>query len=105
MAIYVEFPDGTVRAVASHLRPLTPYLHDGPPEFEQVPLNCDPVWRYDRKGQRWIACRRNPGVTTLQPATVEWWCSIDQMQGPATVSVPLLQRPDQDGTDPFRSAA
>ncbi len=104
MAVCVEFPNGFRRDVPSQLRPLSEPL-GGAPEYEQVPLNCDPCWRYERVGSRWIAVRRHAAVTTLQQPVAEWWRSIEQMREPASPPLTLRHGPGDDDAGALRPAA
>lgn len=104
MAVCVEFPDGARRDVPSQLRPINADDQGVEAQFEQVPLNCDPCWRYERAGARWVALRRHVPVSALQPAVTEWWRSIGPMAdlGPVELEGP---RAKDGGADPLRSAA
>lgn len=79
MSVPVRFPDGTIRNIPGQLQ----YIHSSSDRsisiYEQVPLNCDPDWKYERAAGQWIARRRIRQVTTLCPPIEEWWRSIRQM--------------------------
>lgn len=100
MAIPVQFPDGETRLVPCQLRQIS--LPDAPDDvaFEQVPLHCDPLWRYEREGARWIATRRALCVEQLRIPVETWWQSIGIMADKPAIA------PSLDINDPdIRSAA
>lgn len=78
MTVPVLFPDGTVRNVPGQLK-IVIAGEDSISSFEQVPINCDAAWSYERQGRTWVARRRNQRVTALRPPVEEWWRSIKQM--------------------------
>lgn len=78
MAVSVLFPDGTVRDIPAQLRPL-PSTSRRAPEFEQVPLNCDPCWKYERRGSAWFARPRRNAVLALKVPAKTWWHAIEHM--------------------------
>ncbi|HKT76301.1 MAG TPA: hypothetical protein VJQ78_06185 [Sphingobium sp.] len=76
MTVPVHFPDGTIRQVPGHLRRLSPSQDRAPATFQQVPLACDPLWRYERVADRWVATRRALVVTALSRPAETWWAAI-----------------------------
>ena len=82
MPVFVEFPDGECREVPSQLRAMSVQKSTGPAEFEQIPLNCDPVWKYERDGTRWIAVLRNGQLLPLRPQPPAWWHFVELMLEP-----------------------
>ncbi|GLV26588.1 hypothetical protein [Sphingobium sp. Cam5-1] len=81
MSVLVEFPGGVCREVPSQLRAIGP-RQNGAPEFEQVPLNCDSHWKFEREDGRWIAVRRQGQLLALRPATPAWWHFVALMMEP-----------------------
>jgi hypothetical protein len=79
MATAVFFPDGVVKEVPSQLRMMSKPEIQFAPVYEQVPLNCDPFWKYQCVNGRWIAQRRARQVAALHQPIEEWWRSISQM--------------------------
>ncbi len=85
MAVSVLFPDGSRSNVPAQLigrKGDEGMILDG---FRQVPLNCDPLWRYVQEDGMWIAkSRHGPDVRHLSPREEPcWWESIPQMCEPA----------------------
>ncbi|AMK19716.1 hypothetical protein K663_16776 [Sphingobium sp. MI1205] len=79
MSVLVEFPGGVHREVPAQLRQIFAQQWDGSAEFEQVPLNCDPHWKFERRGTRWVAVPRNGQLVALRPRDVAWWQFVDLM--------------------------
>lgn len=81
MSVLVEFPGGICREVPSQLRAV-----DAPQDdlaaFEQVPLNCDPQWKYEREQGRWIAVHRQGQLLSMRPVAPAWWQLIEMMMEP-----------------------
>lgn len=87
MSVAVTFPDGTVRQVIGVLK----LERDG---FVQMPLNCDPHWKYVLQSGHWVAASRHGKIRAIpMPERGCWWDDIAQM------------RDDADGMDGRRSAA
>jgi hypothetical protein len=104
MSVFVEFPDGERREVPGQLRMISLQQSDGPVEFEQVPLNCDPVWKYERDGTRWVAVRRTGQLLPLRPQAPAWWQFVELMLEPERrPSAPLYEGDEDD--DRLQSAA
>ncbi|MFC4593142.1 hypothetical protein [Sphingobium tyrosinilyticum] len=80
MPVFVEFPDGECREVPSQLRAMQQSIGLG--EFEQVPLNCDPVWKYECAGTGWIAVLRKGQLLPLRPQAPAWWQFVKLMLDP-----------------------
>lgn len=80
MTIAVRFPDGSVRNVPAQLKEV-PALGsaNGQPVIERVPLNCDPVWRFQRVGDDWYAAPRSGSLSVLKPILPEWWRTVRHM--------------------------
>lgn len=78
MSVLVEFPGGVCREVPSQLRTIHP-RQNGSAEFEQVPLNCDPQWKYEREDGRWIAVCRQGQLLNLRPPAPAWWHFVELM--------------------------
>ncbi|GLV30443.1 hypothetical protein TomTYG75_29590 [Sphingobium sp. TomTYG75] len=85
MSVLVEFPGGACREVPSQLRAIGP-RQNGAPEFEQVPLNCDPQWKFEREDGRWVAVRRQGQLLALRPAIPAWWHFVALMMEPERLS-------------------
>ncbi|HWV13424.1 MAG TPA: hypothetical protein VN110_09035 [Sphingobium sp.] len=81
MSVLVEFPGGVCREVPSQLRAISAHQNLAA-EFEQVPLNCDPHWKYEREDGRWIAVHRQGQLLSMRPATPAWWHFIELMMEP-----------------------
>ncbi len=81
MSVLVEFPGGFCREVPSQLRAIG-VQHDPAYEFEQVPLNCDPQWKYEREDGRWIAIHRQGQLLSMRPAAPAWWHFVELMMEP-----------------------
>lgn len=80
MTIAVQFPDGSVRTVPGQLRVVEDAAHpDGPPLFEQVPLNCSSRWHYYRKGKGWFARPRTGHLSAFRVPQEEWWRPVAAM--------------------------
>lgn len=79
MAISVRFPDGSLRDVASQLCLVDPLATGMQARFRQVPINCDPQWRYVRTGMEWRAVARHGALAILMPPTEDWWQGIGAM--------------------------
>lgn len=102
MSVFVEFPGGICREVPSQLRAVGT-RQDEPVEFEQVPLNCDPQWKYEREKGRWIAVHRQGQLLSMRPAAPAWWQFIELMMEPERhVSV---SKPAEVSQVAFQSAA
>ena len=84
MSVLVEFPGGVCREVPSQLRAIDPRQKDAP-GFEQVPLNCDPHWKFEREDGRWVAVRRQGHLLALRPATPAWWHFVALMMEPERI--------------------
>ena len=76
MGVAVHFPDGSIRTVPGQLR-ASGDRHR--PRFEQIPLNCDSLWRFARQNDMWRAEPRFGSVTLLQPTVPDWWSAIGPM--------------------------
>lgn len=81
MSVLVEFPGGVCREVPSQLRAIGSPKNRAD-EFEQVPLNCDPHWKYEREDGRWIAVHRQGQLLSMRPAAPAWWHFIELMMEP-----------------------
>jgi hypothetical protein len=104
MTIAVRFPDGSVRNIPAQLKEIpNPSSHDAQPGFERVPLNCDPVWRFQRVGDHWYATPRSGSLSMLKPILPEWWRTVQHMDDPAPR--PGKQRQSQGRRGPLDSAA
>lgn len=80
MAVSVRFPDGTRRDVPGRLRELPMSAgHRGAPFFEQVPLGCDPLWRYVCVAGVWLARPRTQKIAPLILPVPDWWQAIAPM--------------------------
>ena len=104
MSVFVEFPDGECREVPGQLRMISMQQSHGPVEFEQVPLNCDPVWKYERDGNRWVAVRRTGQLLPLRPQAPAWWQFVELMLEPERRPVPKPYA-DEDDDIKLQSAA
>lgn len=96
MSVLVEFPGGVFREVPSQLRAIGGQ-HNISAEFEQVPLNCDPHWKYERADGRWIAVHRQGQLLSLRPAAPAWWHFVELMMEPerrAAASTPVDAIPE-----------
>lgn len=90
MAVAVHFPDGSVRDVPGQLRSVDMADTARTSQiFEQVPLNCDSRWRYERHGRTWHAVSRLGHVALFQPPVPDWWATIAQMIAPTEESGPV----------------
>lgn len=78
MTVAIRFPDGSIRDVPGQLV-AKPGKTDRTPVFVQIPVNCDPLWRYRQVGDAWFAFSRHANLSVLRPAGREWWQSIKQM--------------------------
>jgi hypothetical protein len=84
MAMSILFPDGTIRDVPGQLV-IRSTASGEAPRFVQIPVNCDPLWRYRFVDGRWRALARHDGkVAILNPGQREWWHAIAQMQEQAS---------------------
>lgn len=80
MALAIVFPDGSIRDVPGHLMPRGESCGRAT-VFTQVPVNCDPMWRYCQIDGHWRAVpRHGDNISMLTPNVREWWQSIVQMQ-------------------------
>ncbi len=79
MAIMVHFPDGSQREVAGQLCRVNPTAAKADARYRQVPVNCDPQWRYVRVGAKWYAIARHGALAILSPPVDDWWQGIDAM--------------------------
>jgi hypothetical protein len=104
MSVCVEFPDGVRREVPGQLRALSTQHHGGSAQFEQVPLNCDPVWKYERRGARWVAVPRKGQLLPLRPQVPAWWQYVELMLEPEKRPAAMLDA-EQRGGVKFQSAA
>ncbi|WP_420146144.1 hypothetical protein [Sphingobium sp.] len=83
MAVIVQFPDGSQREVASQLCPIDPTAVGTQVRFRQVPINCDPQWRYVRVAATWHAIARHGALAILLPPVDDWWQGIEAMDDAA----------------------
>jgi hypothetical protein len=93
MTIPVQFPDGETRLVPGQLKQIS---HPDTPDivtFEQVPLHCDPLWRYERQGDFWIAKRCSLTVEQLRIPVETWWQSIGVMTDKQDIAPDIVSRP------------
>lgn len=104
MSVFVEFPDGLRREVPGQLRAISPQRSGGQTEFEQIPLNCDPLWKYERDGTRWIAVQRTGQLLPLRVQAPAWWQCVDLMLEPESRSVTILNA-EEKGDVKLQSAA
>lgn len=104
MSVFVEFPDGLRREVPGQLRALSAQRPNGPAEFEQVPLNCDPLWKYERDGARWIAVQRKGQLLPLRPHAPAWWQCVELMLEPESRSITVPNAEETSGAK-LQSAA
>jgi hypothetical protein len=79
MSVLVEFPGGVHREIPAQLRQISAQQLNGPAEFEQVPLNCDPHWKFERRGNHWVALPRKGQLVALRPRDLAWWQFVDLM--------------------------
>lgn len=80
MAVAIFFPDGSTRDVPGYLVPLVGNKATTT-AFKQVPVNCDPLWRYCQIDGHWHAVpRHGNNIAVLTSHAREWWRSIVQMQ-------------------------
>ena len=107
MTVPVQFPDGTVRNVPGQLKIIRLSYDEDIGAYEQVPINCDPHWFYERQDQQWLARRRTQRLTALRPPVEEWWRSIRQMaeEAPSALEQNDLTAATQLGSNDVRSAA
>ncbi|CCW17707.1 hypothetical protein EBBID32_20550 [Sphingobium indicum BiD32] len=104
MTIAVRFPDGSVRNIPAQLKEIPDASSpDTQPSFERVPLNCDPVWRFQRVGEEWYATPRSGSLSMLKPILPEWWRTVRHMDDSAPR--PGRQRQSQNRRGPIDTAA
>lgn len=103
MSVLVEFPGGVCREVPSQLRAIRP-RQNGVAEFEQVPLNCDPQWKYERCDARWVAVHRQGQLLALRPAVPAWWHFVELMIEPERRQ-PAAGRADEGAAITLQSVA
>lgn len=105
MTIAVRFPDGSVRNIPAQLKEIpNPSSPDAQPSFERVPLNCDPVWRFQRVGDDWYATPRSGSLSLLKPILPEWWRTVRHMNMDDPTPRSRKQRQSQ-GRGPIDTAA
>lgn len=105
MMVPVHFPDGIVRQVPGQLKHLSRSPGIASATFELEPLHCDPLWRYQRTGDRWVASRRAVVVTALSRPTEPWWAAIGPMEDDSTALSPVGDPTNSGGDDAMRPAA
>ena len=79
MAVSVLWPDGSKRNMPGHL---VKRDKDGISCFQQIPINCDPIWLFVFEKGRWRAKPRlGPEIAHL-PAREDpcWWEGIWQIR-------------------------
>ncbi|WP_088182268.1 hypothetical protein [Sphingobium sp. Z007] len=79
MAISVRFPDGSWRDVPSELRHVDPTTTGVASRFCNIPVNCDPQWRYLCMAGVWHARPRHGKLAILTPTVEDWWNGITAM--------------------------
>jgi hypothetical protein len=86
VTINVLFPDGSIRGVPGQLREVIAEDNGRARlRFRQVPINCDPLWRYVERRGRWVAMLRSgPDVALFAPREAYWWQAIVQMHDEAS---------------------
>jgi hypothetical protein len=86
MAVPVHFPDGSIRDIPGQLRPVAGTgVTDRPLRYEQVPLNRDAGWRFERRMGIWTASPRLGHLVPIRPPLLAWWSAIPQMHDLDTV--------------------
>lgn len=86
MAVIVHFPDGSQREVAGQLCLVDPTAAGTQVRFRQVPINCDPQWRYVRIASKWCAVARHGALAILSPSADHWWQGVEAMVDAAVPS-------------------
>lgn len=105
MMVPVHFPDGTVRHVPGQLKQLSRSSGIASATFELEPLHCDPLWRYGRSGERWVAARRTVVVTALSRPAEPWWAAIGPMEDDSEALSRVGDPTNKGGDDAIRPAA
>ncbi|WP_340266058.1 hypothetical protein [Sphingobium mellinum] len=104
MMVPVHFPDGTVRQVSGQLKQLCRSAGIASVTFTLEPCHCDPLWRYERAGERWVASRRTGVVTALSRPTEPWWAAIGPMMEDSSALPPVADEGPAGGDDAIRPA-